>query len=168
MLATATLLSALIVAAPAEPDVRTLLVKLGPLTDEAGQLGRSPAQARAVVLIHGLGLRPLSREKAHQPALCRWQKPEAAVVRGLAQESDVWAVGYGQNAPVEKVAPMVGREVRRVKALGYKEVVLVGHSAGALVARHIVEDDPQAGVTKALQVCAPNLGSGWAALQAVR
>ena len=43
---------------------------------------------------------------------------------------------------------------------------LVGYSAGALIARYFVEDSPDYGVTKVIQVCAPNGGSGWGKLTA--
>jgi pimeloyl-ACP methyl ester carboxylesterase len=56
---------------------------------------------------------------------------------------------------------MLVRRVTRLKKLGYSEIVLVGHSAGGLIARHLVEDYPDAGVTKVIQVCAPNGGSLW-------
>ena len=46
--------------------------------------------------------------------------------------------------------------------------MLVGHSAGGLLARLFAEDHPAAGVTKVVQVCAPNGGSSWARLPAVR
>jgi pimeloyl-ACP methyl ester carboxylesterase len=52
--------------------------------------------------------------------------------------------------------------------MGYKEVVVVGHSAGGLLARHLVEDCPDVGVTKVVQVCTPNGGSDWAKVQFAR
>jgi pimeloyl-ACP methyl ester carboxylesterase len=169
MLTTAALLVGLLGAAPPGPDeVRTVLARVAPSPSAAGKAGRSPGQDRAVILINGLWLRPLSKEKINHAALRPWQQSTSAVVRRLAQDSDVWAVGYGQNAAVQTVTAAVAAEVKKVKALGYKEVVLVGHSAGALIARQFVEDEPRAGVTKVVQVCAPNLGSSWAALQAVR
>src|SRR5207244_2414497 len=85
--------------------------------------------------------------------------------------ADVFAFAYSQDVPLETVAdgPGLRDGVRRLKALGYREIVLVGHSAGGLVARQFVEDYPGAGVTKVVQVCAPNGGSAWAkARMAVR
>ncbi len=52
--------------------------------------------------------------------------------------------------------------------MGYRSVVVVGHSAGGIVARHFVEDDPDAGVTKVIQVSAPNGGSPWATWQIIQ
>jgi pimeloyl-ACP methyl ester carboxylesterase len=55
----------------------------------------------------------------------------------------------------------LSEHVRRLKAAGYQEIILVGHSAGGLLARYFVEDHPHAGVTKVIQVCSPNGGSTW-------
>jgi len=51
--------------------------------------------------------------------------------------------------------------------MGYAEVVLLGHSAGGLVCRQFVEDHRAAGVTKVVQVCAPNAGAFLARFDAV-
>ena len=37
--------------------------------------------------------------------------------------------------------------IRRVRQLGYKEIILLGHSAGGVIVRQFVEDHPDAGVT---------------------
>src|SRR5262249_37157965 len=50
----------------------------------------------------------------------------------------------------------------RLKELGYPEIILLGHSAGGIVAREFVEDNPRAGVTKVVQVCTPNTGTALA------
>jgi hypothetical protein len=55
--------------------------------------------------------------------------------------------------------PALRAGVKELKRLGYRHVVLFGHSAGGLVARQFVEEYPEAGVTKVIQVCAPNGGS---------
>src|SRR5262249_29424718 len=83
------------------------------------------------------------------------------VVRALGVRADVFAFAYGQNVTVDRVAelPTLRASVRRLKELGYAEIVLMGHSAGGLVARQFVEDNPDAGVTRGVQVCAPNAGS---------
>ena len=60
----------------------------------------------------------------------------------------------GQNA---ETAP----HVAGLNKKGYEEVVLVGFSAGALVVRQFVEDYPDAGVTRVIQVSPPNAGSNW-------
>src|SRR5262249_5919693 len=64
--------------------------------------------------------------------------------------------------------PELAESVERLKKLGYKQIVLVGYSAGGLIARQFVEDYPDSGVTKVVQVCAPNGGSAWAKGKAVR
>jgi pimeloyl-ACP methyl ester carboxylesterase len=79
----------------------------------------------------------------------------------------VYAFSYGQSVPVDVIPKMPNLRdgIHALRELGYREVVLVGHSAGGLIARHLVEDDPSCGVTKVVQVCAPNVGSAWAALK---
>ena len=42
--------------------------------------------------------------------------------------------------------------------------MLIGHSAGAVIARQFAENYPDAGVTKVVQVAAPNTGSEFAAV----
>jgi pimeloyl-ACP methyl ester carboxylesterase len=58
--------------------------------------------------------------------------------------------------------PGLHNGIQRLRGMGYRQIVLLGHSAGGLVARQFVEDHPEAGVTKVIQVCTPNGGSGWA------
>jgi pimeloyl-ACP methyl ester carboxylesterase len=147
--------------------VQTLFVKVGPMP---GVSGRSPGQDRAVVLIHGLGLHMISSEKPVKAYLRNWQQSDHPLVRRLAQDSDVYALAYGQNLPLEEIvsSPEVLRHLRSLKEAGYKQVILVGHSAGGLIARQLVEDHADLGVTRVVQVCSPNEGSGWAALRTAR
>ena len=57
---------------------------------------------------------------------------------------------------------MLAANVNRLRAMGYREIVMIGHSAGALIARYFVEDNPGGGgVTKVIQVSPPNGGSSW-------
>lgn len=92
-----------------------------------------------------------------------WEKPGSSLVNALGTNSDVFALGYGQNATIDEIArsPALFRSVRTLKSMGYSEIILVGHSAGALIARYFVEDWPSEGVTKVVQVCPPNGGSSW-------
>jgi pimeloyl-ACP methyl ester carboxylesterase len=154
-------------ATPAPVQIQTLFVKVGPMP---GVSGRSPNQDRAVVLIHGLGLHMISSEKPVKAYLRSWQQSDHPLVRRLAQDSDVYALSYGQNLPLGEIAasPEILRHVRSLKTAGYKQVVLIGHSAGGVIARELVEDNPDLGVTRVLQVCSPNEGSGWAALRTAR
>jgi pimeloyl-ACP methyl ester carboxylesterase len=156
--------------APALPPVETAFVQVAPVYREAAACQRSPGQARAVVLIHGLLPHPFSRDNVARPLFHEWQKPAGLLVKRLGQGSDVFAFAYGQNVPADEVAESLAlrEDVRRLRALGYREIVLVGHSAGGVIAREFVEDNPDAGVTKVIQVCAPNGGSGWASMHAVR
>jgi pimeloyl-ACP methyl ester carboxylesterase len=158
------LLFALYLARP--PVVESVFAELAPVHGR-GQLVRSPGQTRAVVLIHGFLIR-FSTNSVPHAALHMWQKPDSVVVRELARDADVFAFAYGQDRSVEQVAACCGldRAVRRLRQLGYREVALVGHSAGGLIAREFVEDHPDAGVTKVIQVCCPNGGTPTAHFQA--
>jgi pimeloyl-ACP methyl ester carboxylesterase len=84
-------------------------------------------------------------------------------VHELGLSADVFAFCYSQNAEVETIAraPGLALAVQKLRFLGYREIILIGHSAGGLLARLFVEDNPSAGVTRVVQVCAPNLGSSW-------
>jgi pimeloyl-ACP methyl ester carboxylesterase len=162
------LLAAFLPAQPA-PAVQTRLVAVAP-APAAHPFTRSPGQTRAVILLHGLHPHPFSSERVRLPLFASWQVADSPLVRRLAPHADVFALAYGQNAPVDDVAdsPQLADDVRLLRRLGYREVVLVGHSAGGLLARLFAEDHPDAGVTKVVQVCAPNGGSSWARLPAVR
>jgi pimeloyl-ACP methyl ester carboxylesterase len=149
-------------------EVRALFVQVGPSVP-GGDIRRSPCQTRAVVLIHGLRWGPehLLFPPAvpfHSPELQKWQRPGSVAVEALSREADVFAFAYGQGVPVTEVArsPLLLRKVRQLRKAGYTEVVLLGHSAGGLVARQFVEDHPTAGVTRVVQACAPNCGAGMA------
>ncbi len=90
--------------------------------------------------------------------------------QALAQEADVFAFSYAQTVTADEIAecPDLEKHVRKLRQDGYREIVLIGHSAGGVIARQFVEDHPDCGVTKVIQVCAPNVGSGWAKVQTVR
>ncbi|MBY0233210.1 MAG: alpha/beta hydrolase, partial [Gemmataceae bacterium] len=151
----------------AAPDLATSFAKVGP---NPAAPARTPGTTRAIVLIHGLGLHPFSADKVVKPRLRAWQHASSPLVKALAKGADVFAFAYGQTVPAHRVHEEAGlaRYVKKLKADGYAEIVLVGHSAGGLIARHLAEDEPDCGVTRVVQVCAPNLGSGWAVSKAVR
>jgi pimeloyl-ACP methyl ester carboxylesterase len=153
----------------AEP-VQTRFVQVAPQEQPSAEWQRSTGQKRAVVLIQGLKPHPFSKENVEKPTFRDWQKPGSILVKRLAADADVYAFAYGQNAPVDNIADhhALWGGVLKLKEMGYRDVVLVGYSAGGVIARRVVEDYPDAGVTKVVQVCAPNAGSGWAKLNAVR
>src|ERR1035438_4804334 len=124
-----------------------------------GKWVRSPMQKRAVVLIHGYYFH--FKDKNVPKAQPRpWQAADSSLVKELAKSSDVFVFAYGQNASVDTIVKQskLSESVAQLRKLGYREIVLVGHSAGGLIARHFVEDHPDSGVTRVVQVCAPNAG----------
>jgi hypothetical protein len=154
---------------PAPVDTR--FERLAPLpvvaVDGAESPRRSPGVGRAVVLLHGLRVQPVSEEAVKRAEPSYWEKPQAPVVQVLSREADVYAFHYAQTVPLDDVArlPQLSRAIRSLRLAGYIEVVLVGYSAGAVIARQYVEDEPGGGgVTKVIQVCAPNGGSEWTVL----
>src|SRR5947209_18748578 len=67
-----------VAAAPPPAKVEAIFQKVAP----AGPaVGRSPGRARAVVLIHGLGLHPLSTDRILKPALRPWQQGDSILVK---------------------------------------------------------------------------------------
>ncbi len=119
------------------------------------------ANARAVVLVPGLHVHPLRPTRVLVPDRRPWQEPKSELVKALAKDSDVFAFGYAQSLGVDEVvrAPGLANAVARLRNGGYKEIVLVGHSAGGVIARAFVERNPDAGVTKVIAVGAPFAGS---------
>jgi pimeloyl-ACP methyl ester carboxylesterase len=148
--------------------VETKFAQVAPLPIKPGNLNRAPGQARAVILIHGLHLHPFHTGNPARPEFRPWQMPRSPLVRALSKDSDVFAFSYGQTVTVDVVAAMpdLAGSVRRLRELGYSDVVLVGFSAGGLIVRQYIEDEPDPGVTKVIQVCTPNSGSGWAKFKA--
>jgi pimeloyl-ACP methyl ester carboxylesterase len=148
------------------PEVKFLQVF--PAIKNPARFMRSEGRHRAVVLIHGYWLH-FKKENVARAFFKDWQGRRSLLVKALAKDSDVYAVAYGESVSVEEVAdlPELGQGVARLRKLGYEQIVLVGHSAGGLVAREFVEDHPDAGVTKVIQVCAPNGGSIYADLKLI-
>lgn len=126
----------------------------------ASEVRRSDGQERAVVLIHGFAIH-FRTESVLKAEFRRWQQPETPLVQELGKTGDVYSYCYSQNAPLDNVVSNGGlREaVAQLRKAGYRDIVLVGHSAGGLIARQFVEDYPGDGVTKVLQVCSPNTGT---------
>jgi pimeloyl-ACP methyl ester carboxylesterase len=151
------------------PPVDARFAQVAPAAHSAGAVLRSPGQARAVVLIHGLHLHPFKHPYAARADFRPWQLPGSVMVRTLSADADVFAFAYAQTVPVEEIPalPELVGGVRRLRQLGYTEVVLVGFSAGGLVARQLVEDNPDLGVSRVVQVCTPNTGSSLAHVKIV-
>lgn len=129
-----------------------------------GDTKLKPKRDRAVVLIHGLLPHVWHPERAAKPEAHDWQVKDGKVVKGLADDADVYGFSYAQTRSVDEVVFSRGLRdgLAAVKAAGYKEIVLVGHSAGGLVSRRFVELFPDSGVTKVIAVSSPFGGSGWA------
>jgi pimeloyl-ACP methyl ester carboxylesterase len=144
--------------------VRTELVQVLPPRRAVDGFARSEGQARAVLLIHGMRLHPFSGKRAAKPGFHGWQDEDSKVCEELGRDSDLYAFAYGQDVPVDEVAraPALLDGLERLRALGYSEIVAIGHSAGGVIARTLVEDRPDCGVTKVIQVCAPNSGTWFA------
>jgi pimeloyl-ACP methyl ester carboxylesterase len=164
------ILAALSLAATPATKVETAFRQVAPQSRDAQAAVRSAGEAKAILLIHGLHPHPFSKERVARAELHGWQLPESYLVKSLSVEGDVYAFAYSQTVSADEVAARsdLDAHVRRLRKMGYREVILVGHSAGGIVSRDLVEDNPDIGVTKVIQVCAPNGGSGWADIQAVR
>ena len=151
---------ALVVAEPIE--VATELWQVAP--DKGDKPWVVPTEksekARAVVLIPGLFIHAVRPSKAEIPNRRPWQEQKSELVKALAPDFDVFAFGYGQTVAVDEVAKSPGLKdaVARLRKAGYKEIVLVGHSAGGVIARQFAEAHPNAGVTKVIAVAAPFAG----------
>jgi pimeloyl-ACP methyl ester carboxylesterase len=158
-------LLALVLLTP-EPAIEMRLVQVAPPVPAWAAPRRTSRTSRAVVLIHGLRPHPLSETNVWEPELSSWEEPSSPLVKLLTADSDVYSLAYGQNASVDDIARVrsLGQHIARLQSAGYVEVVLVGYSAGALIARYYVENTGGGGVTKVIQVCPPNGGSGWSKL----
>lgn len=149
------------VAEPAPAPLATECVQVFPHRGPDVAWARSPNQTRAVLLLHGLHPHAFSDAVVYRPVRSSWQEPGSTLVQTLGHDADVYSYSYAQNVPVETIAasPDLLSVVGRLRQLGYLEIVMLGHSAGGVIARRFVEDHPDAGVTKVIQVCAPNAGS---------
>ena len=139
--------------------IESRMLQVHPRMTNAANFKRSEGQARAVVLVHGLRLEVDTGELAAD--LPAWEQTGSRLVEALGKDSDVFAFAYSQNDSVEQITrrSCLVEDVQRLKELGYNDIVLVGHSAGALIVRQLAEDKPDCGVTKVIQVDAPNGGT---------
>lgn len=135
--------------------------------DEGNLPIRRPEVSRAVVLLHGLRIQPVSAAAARRAEPSLWEMPQGPLVQAISKDSDVFGFHYAQTSMVDEIArsPALIRSVNSLREAGYSEIVFVGFSAGGIIARQFVEDQPNAGgVTKVVQVCSPNNGSDWTIL----
>ena len=79
----------------------------------------------------------------------------------------MYAFSYAQTVPVDAMAhaPGLREGIDSLRKAGYREIILVGHSCGGLIARQFVEAYPESGIAKVIQVASPNLGSDLAMLK---
>lgn len=145
----------------ARGDVDCRFVQVHPCPADETVLARSQGNDRAIVLIHGLKVHPFSGENARRAKFHDWQRSDSTLVSTLAPHSDVYAFAYGQDVAVHRIIERTTLldDMRRVRSFDYAEIVLIGHSAGGLIARQLVEEHADIGVTKVIQVCSPNGGS---------
>jgi hypothetical protein len=144
---------------PNAPVVESRFEQVEPVPND-GSITRSRAQTRAVILIHGFRL-SLRTSSVGRADFRPWQRPHSVLVNELGLDSDVFAFAYGQDVPLDEIVAKgkLDEHIKGLRKLGYREIVLVGHSAGGVIARQFVEDHPGCGVTKVIQICSPNAGT---------
>lgn len=122
---------------------------------------------RAVLVIPGLKIHPIRPALAARPDRRDYQEPTSELVKALAKDSDVFAFSYAQTVPIDAVAhsPGLRDAVAQLKKAGYTEIVLVGHSAGGVIARLFAESYPDSGVTKVIAVASPHAGAEMATIK---
>ncbi|MBA4190436.1 MAG: hypothetical protein C0467_20815 [Planctomycetaceae bacterium] len=147
-------------AAPAV-ELPTELWQVAPERRGVNAVNPPRSKDRAVLLIPGLKIHPFRPVYATRPEIREHQQASSELVRTLAKDSDVFAFGYAQNVSLDAVArsPGLRAAVAQIKNAGYQEIVLIGHSAGGVVARIFAESHPEAGVTKVIAVASPHAGS---------
>jgi pimeloyl-ACP methyl ester carboxylesterase len=161
------LLFALSLVPPPTPTIETKFLQVAPPSKLGAPPRRSTGQSRAVVLLHGFRPHPFIDANALYPEFSSWEEANSAVVKAISRDADVFALGYAQNRSVDEVArvPALAAHVESLRLAGYTDVVFVGYSAGALVARYYVENTgDRCGVSKVIQVCPPNGGTSWGKL----
>lgn len=159
----------LVVAAFVAPAVElpTELWQVAPERKGVFAINPPRTKDRAVLLIPGLKIHPFRPSYATKPDIRDYQQPNSELVRALARDADVFAFGYAQTVPLDAVAmsPGLRAAVGRLKQAGYTDIVLIGHSAGGVIARVFAEAHPTSGVTKIITVAAPHLGADLASLK---
>ena len=147
--------------------VDSRFIQVQPVPADETSLIRSFGQTRAILLIHGLQIHPGNKREVIKATFRSWQMAHSQLVDTLAPEADIFAFAYSENVPLERIVSesRLKDNIRKLGELGYTQIVLIGHSAGGLIARQLVEDYPDSGVTKVIQVCAPNGGTSVAHME---
>ncbi len=142
-------------------ELSTELWQVAPERKGINAVNPPRSKDRAVLLIPGLRINPFRPAAATRPEIREYQQSSSELVRTLAKDSDVFAFGYAQTVSLDAVAhsPGLRASVAQIKNAGYQEIVLVGHSAGGVIARIFAESYPGSGVTKVVTVAAPHSGS---------
>jgi hypothetical protein len=153
-------LTAILVVLSAPAELPTELRQVAP-ERKATETAKPRSKDRAVLLIPGLKIHPFRPGNAMRPEIRDYQQPSSELVRTLGKDSDVFAFGYAQTMSLDEVARSPGllAAVAEMKKAGYTEIVLVGHSAGGVIARVFAEAHPDSGITKVITVAAPHAGS---------
>ncbi len=147
-------------AAPAT-DVPTEFWQVTPERKGVNAVNPPRGKDRAVLIIPGLKIHPIRPALATRPERRDYQEIGSELVSRLSKDSDVFAFSYAQIVPLDAIvqSPAMRNAITRIKDAGYKEIVLVGHSAGGVIARRFAESCPESGVTKVVTVAAPQGGS---------
>lgn len=150
--------------------VTTRSLQVFPKNEPGAKWVRTPGQQRAIILLNGLQPQLPSflatKEKQDEngfakPVFSDWQDSNHLLVLEMSKNGDVFSFAYSQNVSLDKIAatPGLANTIRHLRQMGYQDITLVGHSAGGVLARMFVEDHVDSGVSKVIQVCAPNGGS---------
>jgi hypothetical protein len=147
--------------------VDSRFIQVNPTPANETSLIRSFEQTRAILLIHGLQIHPGNKREVLKATFRSWQMTHSQFVDTMASEADIFAFAYSENVPLERIVSesRLKDNIGKLRELGYTQIVLIGHSAGGLIARQLVEDYPDSGVTKVIQVCAPNGGTSVAHME---
>src|SRR5262249_52977731 len=119
--------------------VESRFAQVTPLPPQGKLFGRSPGQERAIVLIHGLHLHPFSADNVTRAMMRDWQEAGTVLVREMSRHGDVFAFAYAQDRSLDDLVEqtLLADHVTMLRKMGYADVVLIGHSAGGLIARQL-------------------------------